>query len=164
MPGDGYTARAPGGITLAGAMSGANVYRASWASAAPELEGDAVHAIPKARRLGPVLEHVAQMPPAAAAVHLGAHGEEASVPGGLPGAPARAPPHRPPPPPAGVDLDGARAAAQRLGPERLERVSLRARETAERVGRDEEAPIEVAGRLLEAGGRSYYVAGGDGGA
>src|SRR3989304_657681 len=59
---------------------------------------------------------------------------------------------------AGVDLDGGRAAPQPLGPERLERVSLRARETAERVGRDEEAPIEVAGRLLEAGGRIHHVA------
>src|SRR3990170_1161268 len=59
---------------------------------------------------------------------------------------------------AGVHLDGGRAAAQRLGPEGLERVSLRTRETAERVGRDEEAPIEVAGRLLEAGGRIHDVA------
>src|SRR3989304_3012726 len=59
---------------------------------------------------------------------------------------------------AGVHLDGGRAAAQRLGPEGLERVPVGAGEAAERAGRDEEAPIEVAGRLLEAGGRIHDVA------
>src|SRR4029079_12963886 len=47
-----------------------------------ELERDSVHAIAQARGLGPVVEHVAQMPAAAAAMHLRARHEQAFVVGG----------------------------------------------------------------------------------
>ena len=46
-----------------------------------ELQRDAVHAVAQAGRLGAVVEHVAQMPAAAPAVHLGARHEEALVDG-----------------------------------------------------------------------------------
>lgn len=46
---------------------------------AVELQRDAVHAIPEARRLGPVGEHVAQVPSASAAVDLGLRHEQGPV-------------------------------------------------------------------------------------
>src|SRR5712691_5743391 len=47
-----------------------------------EFQGRAVHAIPKARRLGPVVEHVAEVASAAPAVGLRARHEEAPIGGG----------------------------------------------------------------------------------
>lgn len=47
-----------------------------------------------------------------------------------------------------LDFDRRRPAAERLEPERLEGVPLGGRESAEGVGRDQEAPIQVARGLL----------------
>src|SRR3984893_14396050 len=48
-------------------------------SVADELQGDAVHAVPKARGLGAIVEDVAQMPSAPATVHFRADHEELAV-------------------------------------------------------------------------------------
>src|SRR5689334_3881118 len=45
-----------------------------------ELQGDAVHAITLAGRLGTIVEDVAQMPAAAAAMHFGPRQEQLEVP------------------------------------------------------------------------------------
>src|SRR3972149_1684368 len=141
MPRDGYTAGAPGGITLAGSMPGTTVYRAFWASAAPELEGDAVHAIPKARRLGPVREDVAQIPPPAAG---------ARPPGARGGASGRRGPHPPPPAAAGMPL-GAHG----------EEASVRGVPDGPLDRRPEGGPPRPA-VLLRVGGKEGQIAGGTG--
>src|SRR6266849_5230149 len=48
-------------------------------SGTDELQGDAVHAVPKARGLGTIVEDVAEMPSAPAAVHFRANHEELAV-------------------------------------------------------------------------------------
>src|SRR6266446_4291727 len=60
-----------------------------------ELQGGAVHAIPQAGRLGPIVEHVAQVPAAAPAVNLRARHEETPVGRGPDGPIDRRPKARP---------------------------------------------------------------------
>src|SRR6476659_2841551 len=52
---------------------------ASTGSGRPEDHGNAVHAVAKARGLWPVVEHVAEVPAAASAEHLGARHEQTVV-------------------------------------------------------------------------------------